>query len=163
MFQLGDKEDEEKPKFASLPKGMSMDDATLKDALKLFDLPRLVGKASDGVEITAQFGRFGPYLKHGSLFVSINADEIFDITIAEAEARINAKKTSNENSIIKEFSENEKVKVKKGRFGPYVTDGKVNAKITKGTEPESLTLDQCLDLIKNAPAKKKTSRTSKTK
>ncbi len=164
MYQLGDKEDEEKPKFASLPKGLSMDDATLKDALKLFDLPRLVGKASDGGDIIAQFGRFGPYLKHGSVFASISADEIFDITIEEAEARINAKVTSNENSSIKDFAENEKVKIKKGRYGPYVTDGKVNAKIPKGTEPESLTLEQCLDLIKNTPAKKKTGgRATKSK
>lgn len=164
MFQLGDKEDNDKPKFASLTKGMSMDEATLEDALKLFDLPRIVGTSSDGSEITAQVGRFGPYLKLGSTFASISEDEIFSISLEEAESRINAKKSAAENSNIKEFKENDKIKVRKGRFGPYVTDGKINAKIPKGTEPSSLTLDECIALIENSSSKKKTgTRTPRAK
>ena len=163
MFQLGDKEDTDKPKFASLPKGMRMENATMADALQLFELPRLVGTASDGEEVTAQIGRFGPYLKHGSTFASIKEDEIFSIDIEEAEARINAKKTSASNTNIKEFDKNDKVKVKKGRFGPYVSDGKTNAKIPKGTDPASLTLEECLALIENSSSKKKTTSRAKAK
>jgi DNA topoisomerase-1 len=165
MFQLGDKEDTVKPKFASLPKGMKMEDAVIEDAIKLFELPRTVGTASDGIEITAQIGRFGPYLKHGSTFASISEDEIFSIDIIEAEARIIAKKNNSAGANIKEFDENDKVKVKNGRFGPYVTDGKVNAKIPKGTEPNSLTYDEALALIENSSTTKKKapSRTRTTK
>ncbi|MBX3042426.1 MAG: type I DNA topoisomerase [Candidatus Kapabacteria bacterium] len=161
MFQLGDKEDIEKPKFASLPKGMRMEQATISDALQYFALPRKVGLASDGSEITAQIGRFGPYVKLGSIFASISEDEIFTITPEEAEARVNAKKESSQGANIKEFPLNDNIKVKKGRFGPYVTDGKTNAKIPKGTEPASLTLEECLALIENSSSKKKTTRRAK--
>jgi DNA topoisomerase-1 len=162
MFQLGENDDTIKPKFASLTKGMRIDQVTLKDALKLFELPRLVGTASDGQEVTAQIGRFGPYLKHGPTFASISQDEIFSITIEEAEARINEKKASSTAASIKEFAENDKIKVKKGRFGPYVTDGSVNAKIPKGTAPESLTLNECIALIENSSGKKKPAARTRT-
>ena len=162
MFQLGDKEDDVKPKFASLPKGLRMELVTIEDAVKLFELPRLVGIASDGLEITSQIGRFGPYLKHGSTFASISEDEIFSIDIEEAEARITAKKTASAGANIKDFKENEKIKVKSGRFGPYVTDGKVNAKIPKGTAPDSLTYEECVALIENSSSKKKTTSRGRT-
>lgn len=162
MLQLGDKEDDVKPKFASLPKGLRMELVTIEDAVKLFELPRLVGVASDGLEITSQIGRFGPYLKHGSTFASISEDEIFSIDIEEAEARITAKKTASAGANIKEFKENDKLKVKNGRFGPYVTDGKVNAKIPKSTAPDSLTYDECVALIENSSSKKKTTSRGRT-
>ncbi|MFA5511989.1 MAG: DNA topoisomerase, partial [Candidatus Kapaibacterium sp.] len=163
MFQLGGKDDDDKPKFASLPKGMRLEQATLKDALKLFELPRVVGTASDGNEITAQIGRFGPYLKHGSIFVSIKEDEIFEISLEEAEARVIEKKKAADGAILKEFPNDSGIKVKKGRFGPYVSDGKVNAKIPKATDPLSLTFDEAKALIENSVSKKRGTKTSATK
>ncbi len=161
MFQLGESDEKEKPKFAALTKDMRLEQVNLEDALKLFELPRIVGKASDGLDVIAQIGRFGPYLKHGSTFVSISQDELYSITIEEAELRLNEKKTANSTSIIKEFSENDKIKIKKGRFGPYISDGNINVKIPKGTEPELLTYDECVELIENSSTKK--SKTRKTK
>ncbi len=163
MFQMGDKDDIDKPKYVSLPKGLTLEQSSLDDALKMFDLPRFVGVAEDGKEIIAQIGRFGPYLKHGSLFVSISEDELFSITLDEAKQKIADKQNIQSSSNIKEFEQNSKVKIKKGRFGPYVTDGSKNVKIPKGKVPNDLTLDECLELLSNSETKKKTATRAKTK
>ncbi len=162
MLQLGETESEEKPRFASIPKDVSIDDITLEQALPLFELPRVIGKTKDGTEITAQIGRFGPYIKHDKTFVSIQETELFDITLEEAEKRINEKKEEAQNRIIHDFTE-KGIQVLKGRYGPYITDGKKNAKIPKDKAPESLTQKECEDLLSKAPDRKKRGFVRKTK
>ncbi len=152
MIQIGDKDDEEKPKFASIPEGMSVETITLEQALTLFTLPRAVGETEDGTEILANTGRFGPYLKVGSVNVSIRGEDPFSIDQSSAREIISAhmKKLAERN--IADFGDG--VKVLNGRYGPYITDGKKNAKIPKGTEPKDITHEQAKEILANAPAKK---------
>jgi DNA topoisomerase I len=154
MFQIGTKDDEEKPRFASLPAGKKMDEVTLEEALELFKLPRIVGQTKDGEDIGANFGRFGPYIKFGSKFVSIKPDDPFTITLERALELIEEKKKADKEKFIQTF-EGSDIQVLKGQYGPYITNGKKNAKIPKDKEPEKLTLAECEELIASAPAKKK--------
>jgi DNA topoisomerase-1 len=160
MLQLGSAEDEEKPKFAPLPTGRRIDDVTLDEALELFKLPRSIGKTTDGQDITTNFGRFGPYIKWGSTYTSIKPDDPFSITHKRALELIEAKIAADKAKHIKQF-DGSKVAVLNGRFGPYVTDGTKNAKIPKGTEPASLTLEQAQALIDAAPIRAKRRRISR--
>jgi DNA topoisomerase-1 len=154
MLQLGSAEDEEKPKFAPLPTGRKIADVTLEEALELFKLPRVIGKTKDGQDITANFGRFGPYIKWGSLYASIKPDDPFTITEERAFELITEKETAEASKYIKQF-EGTKIAVLNGRYGPYISDGTKNAKIPKDVKPEDLTLEQCEELIKAAPTRKK--------
>lgn len=154
MLQIGETEDEEKPVFAPMPKNKSIETINLDEALQMFKLPREIGLAPDGSKLTANIGRFGPYVKHGSIFASIKEDEIFSITPEEAWQRVQDKINKKSESIIKEFPDD--VKILKGRFGPYITNGKVNARIPKGKEPASLTFEECVELIAQSEAKKPT-------
>jgi DNA topoisomerase-1 len=162
MVQLGETESEEKPQFASIPAGIRMETLTLEQALKLFELPRMVGTTEDGQEITTNNGRFGPYIKVGSSFVSIKPHDPH--TIDEATARElwaeDAKKKAERH--IKTF-EKEGIQVLNGRYGPYITNGKVNAKIPKDKVPAELTLAECQELLKNTPAKKSKGRRAPAK
>ena len=150
--QIGTKEDEEKPKFASLLPGQKMDTVTHDEALELFKLPRVVGKTEDGEEMIASFGRFGPYVKFGSVFVSIKKEDPFTITEEVAREFVREKKEFEANKEIKTFKGSD-IQVLNGRYGPYITNGKKNAKIPKDTEPKSLTLKVCEKLIADAPEK----------
>ena len=154
MVQLGETESEEKPKFAALPKEMRLDTVKIEDILYLFDLPRVIGQNSDGQDVIAQIGRFGPYVKSGKTFASITDEEIYTITLLEALAKVKEREDEKKSAIIHDFTE-AGIQVLKGRFGPYITDGSKNVKIPKGKEPESLKMEECQELIKNAPAKKK--------
>ena len=154
MFQIGTKDDEEKPRFASLPAGKKMDDVTLEEALELFKLPRMIGQTKDGEDIGANFGRFGPYIKFGSKYVSIKPDDPFTITLERALELIEEKKKADKEKFIQTFEDSD-IQVLKGQYGPYITNGKKNAKIPKDKEPEKLTLKECEELIASAPAKKK--------
>jgi len=154
MFQIGTKDDEEKPRFASLPAGKKMDDVTLEEALELFKLPRIIGQTKDGEDIGANFGRFGPYIKFGTKFVSIKPDDPFTITLEKALELIEEKKKADKEKFIQTF-EGSDIQVLKGQYGPYITDGKKNAKIPKDKKPEKLSLKECEELIASAPAKKK--------
>lgn len=159
MLQLGEVEnEEEKPKFAPLPSGTSLDTVTLEAALEMFKLPRTVGTTADGREIKANIGRFGPYVVVGKLFVSIKPHDPLEITEATARELIEAKENAARENTIADFGA---VKVLKGRYGPYVTDGKKNAKIPKGTEPEKLTEAEAKKLIAEAPAAGKKRRFTK--
>lgn len=167
VVQVGDASDEEKPQFASLLEGQSIQDITLEEALKLFELPRHVGTL-DGKVITAAIGRFGPYIHYDKLFVSIPKNLAPQtITMEEAVALINAKNEAEANRHIKSFDEMPGLEVLNGRFGPYIAykkDGErkaTNYKIPKGTDPHSLTLEEVKDLIAKqdaAPAKKPRAR-----
>lgn len=162
FVQIGTKDDEEKPKFAGLRPGQKMDSVTMEDALELFKLPRDLGETEDGEKIAASFGRFGPYVKYGTKYASIKGEDPHTITLEQALEFIAVKKEEDANKFINEFVE-EGIQVLNGRYGPYVTDGKKNAKIPKDVEPESLTLEQCKEMIAKAPARKARRKTAKKK
>lgn len=162
--QCGTKDDEEKPTFASLDKGMSIETITLKEALTLLTLPRSLGQDEEGNEITANKGRFGPYVKAAGKFYSLKEISPYTVTLEQALEVIAAKKKADAEKIIKVFKE-EGIEILNGRYGPYVTDGEKNARVPKDLEdPAVLTLEDCQEMLKNAkpsrrrkkaPAKKK--------
>jgi DNA topoisomerase I len=130
-----------------------MDAITLDDALELFTLPRLVGQTKDGEDITATIGPFGPYVKAGKTSVSIKPEDPFSVTLEKAQELIIAKREEAANRIINDFGV-DGIQVLNGRFGPYITDGKKNAKIPKDTDPKDVTLKQAQELIAAAPVKR---------
>lgn len=148
MIQIGTKDDEEKPRFAPMPAGKKIDTVTLDEAMEMFNLPRVVGKTDEGEEITANIGRFGPYVKFGSTFVSIKPEDPLTITLDKSKELIEAKKKQEANKYIIRY-EDEGIDIVRGRFGPYVTNGKVNAKIPKGVKPEDVDLEKAKEIIAN--------------
>ena len=156
MLQLGEVEgEEEKPKFAPLPAGTTLDTVTFDGAMEMFKLPRLVGTTEDGREIKANIGRFGPYVVVGKTFVSIKPHDPLEIDEATAREMIAEKEKAAAEAMITDFGT---IRVLKGRYGPYITDGKKNAKIPKDVKPEDITEAQAKKLIAEAPAKGKTRR-----
>lgn len=151
MLQLGTTDDEDKPRFAPLPKGAKIETVTLEQALEMFKLPRVVGQTEDGQDIKANIGRFGPYIQVGKLFVSIKPEDPHTITLEKARELYAAKLKAEAEKNIADFGDG--VKVLNGRFGPYITDGIKNAKIPKDTDPKTITHEQALELLKAAPAK----------
>ncbi len=157
FVQRGTKDDEEKPKFASLLPGQKMDSVTLDDAMILFQLPRDLGETPEGEKMSTNFGRFGPYVKYGSKFVSLPKDEDinpYTITVERALLLVAEKKQADIDKIIANWEE-EGIQILKGRWGPYITDGNKNAKMpTKETDPTTLTLEECQELLAKAPERK---------
>ena len=152
--QIGTKEDEEKPRFAGLRPGQRIDSITFDEAMKLFDLPRDLGKTPEGDEIVVNIGRFGPYVRYGNKFVSLKKeDDPYTVGLERAQELIEEKKKADAARQIKVFEE-EGISILNGRYGPYVTDGKKNAKIPKDREPASLTLEESQTLLAEAPAGK---------
>ena len=151
MLQIGTGENDEKPQFAPLPKGARLETVTLEDALKAFELPRLVGQTTDGQDIKANVGRFGPYIQVGKLFVSIKPHDPHDIALETARELYAAKLQADAEKHIADFGDG--TKVLKGRWGPYVTDGKTNAKIDKSVDPTTITHVQAKKLLADAPKK----------
>ncbi len=150
--QIGTREDEEKPKFASLKPGQRMDDLTLELALELFQLPRTLGEWEDGYPIKVAVGRFGPYAQYGAKkYASLKKeDDPYTVTLERALEIIREKQTIEANRIIKEFGD-AGIQVLNGRYGPYITDGKKNGKIPKDRDPNSLTLEECQAILAVAP------------
>jgi DNA topoisomerase-1 len=148
--QLGTKDDVEKPKFAGLRPHQKMDSITLDEALQLFELPRTLGALPTGEKVGVGVGRFGPYVKYGDKFVSLKSDDPYTIDFPRALEVIAEKKVADAERTICDFGV-DGVQVLKGRFGPYITDGKRNAKIPKEREPASMTLDECRALLAVAP------------
>ena len=151
MLQLGATDDEDKPRFAPLPKGAKIETVTLEQALEMFKLPRVVGQTEDGQDIKANIGRFGPYIQVGKLFVSIKPEDPHTITLEKARELYAAKLQAEAEKNIADFGDG--VKVLNGRFGPYITDGAKNAKVPKDTDPKTITHEQALEILKAAPAK----------
>ncbi|MEX0795913.1 MAG: type I DNA topoisomerase [Acidimicrobiia bacterium] len=155
--QLGEQEEgsKEKPKRASLFKGMEIDALGLDDALQLLSLPRVVGEDDEGVEILAMNGRYGPYIQRGSDRRSLESEEqLFALTVPEALkllAEPPKRRGQRASGPLKELGDDpvskKPVTVRSGRFGPYVTDGDVNASLRQGDSPESITLDRAADLL----------------
>ena len=180
--QIGTKDDEDKPKFAGLRReikdpdsgeiiqpAQKLDQITLEEALELFKLPRLLGETNEGEEVAASVGRFGPYIRYGSKFVSLKReDDPYTVTFERALELIVEKKKADAEKQIKLFEE-EGISILNGRYGPYVTNGKKNAKVPKDVEPIKLSLEESIALLEAAPArgtrgrKKKTKATSKKK
>jgi DNA topoisomerase-1 len=150
FVQIGTKDDEEKPKFAGLRPGQKMDAINLADAMDLFQLPRTLGLAADGETITTNVGRFGPYVKYGSKYVSLKEDDPYTITHERALEVIRLKQEADANRLILDFPD-DGIQVLNGRYGPYITDKKKNAKIPKDRDPKTLTLEECKALIAAAP------------
>ncbi len=153
MLQLGSGEGDEKPQFAPMPAGRKIETVTLDEALQAFKLPRLVGETPDGAVIKANIGRFGPYIQIDKTFVSIKPFDPQTITLAEAIELYSAKLKADAEKNIADFGDG--IKILKGRFGPYITDGTKNAKIAKDTDPTTITHEQAIAAIKSAPASKK--------
>jgi DNA topoisomerase-1 len=153
FVQQGSRTDPDKPRFASLLPGQRMDDVTLEDALRLLSLPRDLGHAPDGTPISVGRGQYGPYVKFGAKYASIKEDDPFALTLPRALEIVEAKLAADRERTIKDFPEHG-IQVLKGRYGPYVTDRKRNAKAPKDRDPASLTLEECQALLAAAPERK---------
>ncbi|HET8883987.1 MAG TPA: type I DNA topoisomerase [Candidatus Saccharimonadales bacterium] len=154
MLQLGSTEDKEnKPQFAPMPAGKKIETVSLEEALHAFKLPRVVGQTPQGEDIKANVGRFGPYVQVGKLFVSIKPLDPHTITHEQAVELYNEKLKTEAEKNVADFGDG--IKVLKGRYGPYITDGKKNAKVPKDVEPAAVTHAQAKELLAAAPAAKK--------
>ena len=146
LAQIGTAEDEDKPKFASLKPGQSIYKITLDEALELFLLPRALGD-SNGETVSVGIGQFGPFAKRGSVYASLKKeDDPYTIDLARAVFLIEEKEEIARNRIIKEWADSD-VQVLNGRYGPYLSDGKLNGKIPKDREPASLTLEEAQQFL----------------
>lgn len=154
IVQIGETSDEEKPRFAGMAKGQSLEDITLEQALELFKLPKSLGLFEEA-EVTVAIGRFGPYVRHMNKFYSLPKDvDIFSVSLEQAVEIIKDKREKAQSKIIREFEGKKKFQVLRGRYGPYITDGKNNYRIPKNLKPEELTLDDCLKIAEASQARK---------
>jgi len=157
VAQLGEvTEGGEKPLFASLRTGQHLETLSIEDALELFKLPRTIVEY-EGKSVTVAIGRFGPYVRHNSIFVSLekDIDDPYTVELDRAIELIEAKREKDKNAVIKVFDENPEVRLLNGRWGPYISYKKNNYKIPKATDATKLTLDDCLQLIEKQPVAKK--------
>ncbi|GHU96509.1 DNA topoisomerase 1 [Bacteroidia bacterium] len=171
IAQIGSSDDDEKPRFANLRSGQHIESITFEEALKLFDLPRIVGQY-EGKDVQVAVGRFGPYVRHDSKFTSLkrNVDDPMTITLERAIELIEEKRETERNRIIKTFAQDASLQVLNGRYGPYFVCNDTNYKIPKTTDPASLTYEQCLalmdeqkDTAKKVRRSKKATPAAKTK
>ncbi|AMV00115.1 DNA topoisomerase I [Xanthomonas citri] len=146
MVQIGTVEDEDKPTFASLRPGQSIYSISIEDALELFKMPRALGQDKDQ-DVSVGIGRFGPFARRGSTYASLKKeDDPYTIDLARAVFLIEEKEEIARNRVIKEFDGSD-IQVLNGRFGPYISDGKLNGKIPKEREPASLTFEEVQQLL----------------
>ena len=167
--QKGESTDEDKPKFASLAKGQTMDTVNLEQSLVLFTLPKQLGTDEEGHTIVVNIGRFGPYVqvafdkssgRGDKKYYSVKEKDPYTLNLDEALEIIKNAKEVEKNKKIKEFP-NSSVQILNGRYGIYITNGEKNAKIPTDKKPEDLTLEECEELIKNYVPKRKTYRKKK--
>ena len=168
LVQMGSADNETKPRFASLQKGQSIETITLEEAVKLFELPRDLGEF-EGAMVTIGVGHFGPYVKHNGKYASLPKEySPTAITLDEAVQVILAQREAEAKKVIKTFDEEPELKVLNGRYGPYIVYKKQNVKIPKGKDAESLTLEECREIVAdeaNIPksaARKRTTRARST-
>ena len=162
VVQIGEskaEKDNEKPQFATLLKGQSIETITLEEALKLFELPRTVGEY-EGKVVVAAIGRFGPFIRHDGKFVSIPKDKNpISITLDEAIELIQQKREKDENRFIKKFEEDPELEILNGRYGPYIAYKGKNYRIPKtGYTPAEMTLADCMKLVNEADQKPATKK-----
>jgi DNA topoisomerase-1 len=169
--QIGHKDDEDKPAFASLRGDLVIETITLDEALELFNMPRTVGETDDFGVIKANYGRFGPYIQYGKKYVSLKEDIPEDVTLEKALELIAAKEKFDAERIIKTFDDSE-IQVLNGRFGPYIWNGKKRGKGQKNItisklfgdkEPSELTLEECKKAISGKIKSKTAKRKKKAK
>ncbi len=152
--ELEDGENGEKPKFASLRKGQFIENISLEEALELFKLPRELGEF-EGEAVSANIGKYGPYVRYGKSFVSLKPDQDpHTVNLEEAIELILEKREQDANKYIKTFDEDDTVFVLNGRYGPYIKFGSKNVRIPKGKVPAELTFEECKELAEKAPEKK---------
>jgi DNA topoisomerase-1 len=170
FVQIGTAEDEEKPTFASLRPGQSIFTITMDEALKLFTLPRKLGEL-DGKELSVAIGRFGPFVKRGDTYASLDKlDDPYEIDFERGAALIRAREELIANRLIRAFDDSA-IQVLNGTYGPYIPDGEKTGQIPKDRVPKSLTLEECLAILAAAPmrpqrgrfGKKATSKTATRK
>ena len=162
FVQIGTKDDEEKPLFVAIPKHLNMDTITMEEALFLFTLPRVVGQNSEGEDIKANIGRFGPYLQVKSSYFSLKTDDPYTIELPRALEVIKELTEAKEKATIKVF-EKEKIHILIGRYGAYIKQGRKNFKIPKGKVAEDLTLEECEEIIAKDPKSKTTAKKTTAK
>ena len=163
MAQLGSQSEVEKPKFASLRKGQSIESISLNEVIDLFKLPRQVGQFEDKV-VTVAVGRFGPYVRHDGKFVSLGEYDPMSIELDTCVELILAKRKSDAEKHIHTFDDDEPtIQVLQGRWGPYIKMEKKNYKIPKDIDAEGLDREKCIHIIENQPKKKKAKAKVKTK
>lgn len=160
--QIGTVEDEDKPRFAGLRQGLRLETINLEEALELFKLPRDLGFTPEGEEVSVGIGRFGPYIRYDSKFVSLKDADPHKIELSEALELVAAKKQADLDRILRTF-EGTDVQILKGRWGPFITDGNKNARMQKEREPDSMTLEECLALLEAAPEKRGRKKAAKKK
>ena len=151
MAQIGEAGEDSKPRFARLGKGQLLETITLEEALELFKLPRSLGEF-EGAELTVGVGRFGPYIRHKSAFYSLKkgVDDPMEITAGRAVEIIEQKRESDSKKLIKTFENDPDMQVLNGRYGPYISYQKTNFRIPKGTDPASLSYEDCQGIISKA-------------
>jgi DNA topoisomerase I len=149
FVQIGTKDDADKPRFAGLRPGQKMDTITMEQAIDLFQLPRTLGKNADGEDVITNIGRFGPYIKYGAKYVSLKEDP-YTVTLEHALECIRIKLEADANRIILDFGVDD-IQVLNGRYGPYISNKEKNARIPKGREPKSITLEEARALLEAAP------------
>ena len=161
IVQIGSASDEEKPRFAQMKPGQTLETITLEEALNLFSLPRTLGEY-EGETVTIGAGRFGPYIKHGAAYVTLpKTHDPLTVTLEEAQELIDAKKKAEAERVIQNFTGEHELQVLNGRFGPYIAYQGNNYKLPKNVTPAELTIEECLDIVKKqqeggkAPAKRK--------
>ncbi len=155
FVQIGTKDDEDKPRFASLRANQRIDTITLDEALALFALPRKLGKLDSGEEVEVNIGRFGPYVRYGSQFVSLKKDDDpYTVELPRAIELIEQKAAALEAATLVKFGDTG-IRIIKGRFGPYITDGTRKAPVPRGKEAESLSVFECEAFLAEAAAAKK--------
>ncbi len=152
FVQIGTKDDADKPRFAGLRPGQKMDTITFDEAMYLFTLPRTLGQNASGETVMVAIGRFGPYVKYGAKFVSLKDDDPYTVSLERALEVIAAKQLADANRLIHDFGVDD-IQLLNGRYGPYITDKKKNARVPKGRDPKSLTLEECRALLAAAPLK----------
>ena len=158
LVQLGSTDDHDKPRFASLQKDQSVATITLEEALKLFDMPRILGEW-EGAQVSVGIGRFGPYVKHNGKYVSIPKEmSPYSITLDEATTLIVEKRASEAKKVLKTFDEEPDMQVLNGRYGAYISYKKQNYKIPKKVNAEEITLEECRAIVAEAEAAPKTAR-----
>ena len=168
IVQIGSANDEEKPRFAQMRPGQTLETITLEEALSLFTLPRTLGELN-GETVSIGAGRFGPYIKVGSEYVSLpKGYDPLTTTIEEAQQLIEEKRKADAEKVIKTFDEEPELQVLNGRFGPYICYKKSNYKLAKNIKPAELTLEECMQIInkqdeEGKPAAKSRRRTTKKK
>jgi DNA topoisomerase-1 len=162
LAQLGDSDSDEKPQYANLQKGQLIETITFAEALKLFELPRNLGDY-DGNPVTIGVGRFGPYVRYDGTFTSLKrgVDDPMTIVLSRAIELIEEKRKVERERIIKTFAEDSTLQVLNGRYGPYFVCNETNYRIPKTLAPDSLTYEQCVELMEQQKGTAKKSRFAK--